>query len=258
MWLDPDHRGRRRRNGGGGSRCRSRRRGRCARPSRRWRPSRPRAGREGRRRGSRARTSRCGARCSGWDRAPGELGPSEQRTSPSGVWNCAAMMPGVPCGATHSTLTSSSGASTVSPSHSLTRAGRRRSPGRQGRTRASAPCSGAARPGVPLDEERQLRVGDQAVDADLLPRAARCRRGGGGCRWRPRARAGPRRRRCRRPPRPSPASRRRGRSGRGRPGRTAPCRTRGGPAPRRSRGRCCRPAAGSCCGCRSAGGRPRR
>ncbi len=32
-------------------------------------------------------------------------------------------MPGVPFGATHSTLTSSSGDSTVSPSHSLTRCG---------------------------------------------------------------------------------------------------------------------------------------
>ena len=40
-----------------------------------------------------------------------------------GVWNCAAMMPGVPLGATHSTFTSSSGDSTVSPSHSLTRCG---------------------------------------------------------------------------------------------------------------------------------------
>ena len=41
----------------------------------------------------------------------------------AGVWTWTAMMPGVPLGATHSTLTSSSGASTVSPSHSLTRCG---------------------------------------------------------------------------------------------------------------------------------------
>ena len=80
------------------------------------------------------------------------------------------MMPGVPLGATHSTLTSSSGASTVSPSHSLTRCG---SPAisRQAReTSPSAPVLGCSAVGdSPLDEERQLRVGDQAVDADLLP-----------------------------------------------------------------------------------------
>ena len=48
------------------------------------------------------------------------------------------MMPGVPFGATHSTLTSSSGASTVSPSHSLTRCG---SPAisRQASDQSSAP-----------------------------------------------------------------------------------------------------------------------
>ena len=65
-----------------------------------------------------------------------------------GVWNCAAMMPGVPCGATHSTLTSSSGASTVSPSHSLTRCG---SPAisRQAREKApSAPALGWSSAGI--------------------------------------------------------------------------------------------------------------
>ena len=55
--------------------------------------------------------------------AGADSGRGQTRTSPFGVWNCAAMMPGVPFGATHSTLTSSSGASTVSPSHSLTRCG---------------------------------------------------------------------------------------------------------------------------------------
>ena len=40
-----------------------------------------------------------------------------------GVLNCAATTPGVPCGATHSTLTSSSGPSTELPSQSLTRCG---------------------------------------------------------------------------------------------------------------------------------------
>src|SRR5690606_5639446 len=44
-------------------------------------------------------------------------------TIPLGVWMTAAMMPGMPLGATHSTLTSSSGRSTGSPSHSLTRCG---------------------------------------------------------------------------------------------------------------------------------------
>ncbi len=47
----------------------------------------------------------------------------QSRTRPPGVWICTAITPGVPCGATHSTLTSSSGASTGSPSHSLTRSG---------------------------------------------------------------------------------------------------------------------------------------
>ena len=80
------------------------------------------------------------------------------------------MMPGVPCGATHSTLTSSSGASTVSPSHSLTRCG---SPAisRQARENVAVGAVAGVQLGgdLPLDEERQLRVGDQAVDADLLP-----------------------------------------------------------------------------------------
>ena len=55
---------------------------------------------------------------------PVEHGRDRQtRTRPWGVCTCAAMMPGVPLGATHSTFTSSSGASTVSPSHSETRCG---------------------------------------------------------------------------------------------------------------------------------------
>ena len=47
----------------------------------------------------------------------------QMRTSPLGVWNWAATMPGVPLGATHSTFTSSSGWSTDWPSQSETRAG---------------------------------------------------------------------------------------------------------------------------------------
>ena len=47
----------------------------------------------------------------------------QSRTRPPGVWICTAITPGVPCGATQSTLTSSRGASTGSPSHSLTRSG---------------------------------------------------------------------------------------------------------------------------------------
>ena len=127
----------------------------------------------GRPRGSRSRTSRCGARCSGsagLPARPGHVARGQRRTRPSGVWICAAMMPGVPWGATHSTLTSSSGASTVSPSHSLTRSG---SPAisRQARENVAVGAVAGVQLGrdVPLDEERQLRVGDQAVDADLLP-----------------------------------------------------------------------------------------
>ena len=125
MRLDPGHRRRgRRRTAAGGSRCRSRGRARRGPPSRPARPSRTRAGRRGRRRGSRPRRSRCGARCSGWGECPRAGCESGQiRTRPRGVCTCAAMIPGVPLGATHSTLTSSSGASTVSPSHSLTRCG---------------------------------------------------------------------------------------------------------------------------------------
>src|SRR5690349_23471336 len=48
---------------------------------------------------------------------------SQSRTSPLGVWNETATMPGVPFGATQSTFTSSSGCSTGAPSHSVTRAG---------------------------------------------------------------------------------------------------------------------------------------
>ena len=120
---------------------------------------------------------------------------SDERTRPPGVWICTARMPGVPCGATHSTLTSSSGASTVSPSHSLTRCG---SPAisRQARENApSAPADGCSSPGV----SHWMKKGScgsamQAVDADLLPAqlgavgavpVARDRRGG---------RGGPRRR----------------------------------------------------------------
>ena len=42
-------------------------------------------------------------------------------TAPLAVSNVTDRMPGVPCGATHSTATSSSGFSTGSPSHSVTR-----------------------------------------------------------------------------------------------------------------------------------------
>ena len=54
---------------------------------------------------------------------PRLVGQGQMRTSPLGVCSWTATMPGVPLGATHSTFTSSSGASTVSPSHSLTRCG---------------------------------------------------------------------------------------------------------------------------------------
>ena len=144
-------------------------------------PSRPRAGRRGRRRGSRSRRWRCAARCWGWVWRPGfelaalapqppAIGRSQIRTRPSGVCSCAARMPGVPCGATHSTLTSSSGASTLSPSHSLTRCGSPAISMPASEMVPSAPADGwRSADDLPLDEERELRVGDQAVDADLLP-----------------------------------------------------------------------------------------
>src|SRR6478609_7657228 len=48
--------------------------------------------------------------------------PECQRvTAPLAVSKVTERMPGVPCGATHSTATSSSGFSTGSPSHSVTR-----------------------------------------------------------------------------------------------------------------------------------------
>ena len=92
------------------------------------------------------------------------------RTSPLGVWNFAATMPGVPLGATHSTFTSSRGWSTDWPSHSETRAG---SPAISRHSRETCAGGAGARVvagvDVPLDEERQLRVGLQALDAQLLP-----------------------------------------------------------------------------------------
>ena len=190
---------------------------------------------------------------------PGARPGRQTRTRPFGVRTCTASTPGVPCGATQSTLTSSSGASTVTPSQSLTRLG---SPAisRQAReNRWSAPalgcssageshsmkkgsCGSAMRPLTPICFHSQVRaVGAVPVAGARLATEALLEPGdvvdGHD---------------------PARASRRRGRSGRGRLGRTAPCRTRGGRAPRRSRGRCGRPAAGSCCECRTAGGRPRR
>ena len=112
----------------------------------------------------------------------GSVAGRQTRTRPFGVWNCAAMMPGVPFGATHSTLTSSSGASTVTPSHSLTRCGSPAISRHASDQSSLPPVDGCSASGLShCDEERQLGVGDQAVDADLLPAAARCRRGDGGC-----------------------------------------------------------------------------
>ena len=136
--------------------------------------SRTRAGRRGRRLGSRPRRSRCGARCSGWGACPqgaaAAEGSAQIRTRPRGVCTCAAMIPGVPLGAAHSTFTSSSGASTVSPSHSLTRCGVARDL-QAGQRVGAVGVEARVQLGrhLPLDEERQLRVCDQAVDADLLP-----------------------------------------------------------------------------------------
>ena len=246
-----------RRSAAGGTPSRTRGRARPGPPTTSARPSPRRRGRPGRRRGSPARTSPCAARCSGSGRC--REGGASDRTRPDGVWNCAAMMPGVPLGATQSTFTSSSGASTVSPSHSLTRCG---SPAISKQAREISPVGAGA--GVqrlrhrPLDEERQLRVGDQAVDADLAPRQLGAVGQVSVARAPTRGPAVARPPRCRRPPRPTPASRRRAPNAPAPPGRTAPCRTPGGRAPRRPRGRCGPPAAGSCCVSRTAGACPHR
>ena len=134
--------------------------------------------RRGRRSGSRARRSRCGARCSGSARSraagPPSAGarraPAQMRTTPSAVANRTATTPGVPCGATHSTLgvlerTLDAVAQPVAD------------PGRvagdlQGgdlHLAAAALAGVLVGRGLPLDEERQLRVGLQALDADLPP-----------------------------------------------------------------------------------------
>ena len=206
------------------------------------RASRPRRRRRGRRRGSRARTSPGGRQMFGL--AAGRPGATRRpprtqtRTRPFGVWNFAAMMPGMPCGATQSTLTSSSGASTVWPSHSLTRCGSPAISRQASEKSPSAPAEGCSASGLlPLDEERQLRVGDQAVDADLLP----LQLGAVG----PVPVAGRRlaaearstsvmsSTETTQPSQPPPSAVRRAR-----PGRTAPCRRPDGRAPRRFRGRC--------------------
>jgi hypothetical protein len=54
--------------------------------------------------------------------APDHAAGGQIVTAPLAVSNVTDRMPGVPCGATHSTATSSSGFSTGSPSHSVTRA----------------------------------------------------------------------------------------------------------------------------------------
>ena len=171
-----------------------------------------------------------------------------------------ATMPGVPFGATQSTFTSSSGCSTGWPSHSVTRAGSPAISSASSEMLPVEPVDGVQVGGSVshCDEERQLRVGLQTLDAQLLPEQL----GAVGAvpvaldRLAPEALL--ERVRCRRPRRPSPSSRRRARSARARPARTAPCRRPGGRAPRRARGRCRRSAGGSGCGYRSAGARHRR
>ena len=187
------------------------------------------------------------------------LDQRQMRTRPLGVWNFAATMPGVPLGATHSTFTSSSGCSTDWPSHSETRAGSPAISRHSSETSPVAPALGwLLGLDVPLDEERQLRVGLQALDAQLLPEqldavgavpvavdglaAEACLEGPDVV-----DRDDP----------AEPAAAERGAGAHGLAER-APCPRPGGRGPRRPRGRCRRSAAGSSCGCRSGDGCRRR
>ena len=93
------------------------------------------------------------------------------RTTPFGVANWAATTPGVPCGATHSTSTSSSGRvdGVAEPVADPVRVAGDLDGGRAA-TSPVAPALGCcSTAGLPLDEERQLRVGLQALHADLAP-----------------------------------------------------------------------------------------
>ena len=141
-------------------------------PSSGPRGSPARRGRRGRTRGSQL-VDPGGARC--WGSAPRRGGagspPAQMRTTPVGVLNWAATTPGTPCASTHATSTSSSG--TVDRRRRATRdpvAGRRRSRARRGGPAVGAAALGCSLAGaLPLQEERQLRVGLHALDADLLP-----------------------------------------------------------------------------------------
>ena len=92
------------------------------------------------------------------------------RTTPSGVVKLAATMPGVPLGATHSTSRPSSGCPTGAPSHCDTRLG---SPAISRPSERDPVARGGRRvmlgTALPLHEERQLRVGLQALHAELAP-----------------------------------------------------------------------------------------
>ncbi len=166
---------------------------------------------------------------------PDRRGQRQMVTSPCGVSNVTAIRPGVPCGETNSKSMTDEVLSAGRPSQSRTRSG---SPAIRSGPMVTSVCAsseGCGTPGLPLDEVGQLRVGLQPLDARAASSAARPRRGGVGSRARPRDPGGSRPRRCRRPGRPSPASRRPPRSGPERPARRAPCRWRGGRAPRRPR-----------------------
>ncbi len=197
------------------------------------------------------------------DRAPGKATGlrrrvRQTRTSPFGVWNCAAMMPGraVRGDPLDLDVLERRLDGLAEPLADPLRVTGDLEAG-QGPVGAAAGRRVQLVGAQPLHEERQLRVGDQAVDADLLPQqlgavgaVAVARDGLAAEALLDGAMSSTRR--------PSRASRRRGRSGRARPGRTAPCRRPGGRAPRPPRGRCGRPAAGPCCASRTAGGCHRR
>jgi hypothetical protein len=151
---------------------------------------------------------------------PGAASPDQIRTRPFGVWNWIATMPGVPCGATHSTLTSSSGGldGLAEPLADPVRVAGDLQAGK-GEVVGRRPSSG----GPPRGVSHWMKNG--SCGSAIRPLTPICFQissvpsGGAGSRRRTRGRGGSRRRRCRRPRRPSRASRRRGRSGRGRPGR---------------------------------------
>ena len=228
-------------------------------PVGRPRASRPRSARRGRRRGSRARRSPGGARCSGWGRpasrrarrdlVPDSAAFRRTRHRPDRASDPDEAVRGLDLrgddagGAVRGDpldLTSSSGASTVSPSHSLTRCGspaisrqaRENVAGRRRRSGAARPgsshsmkngsCGSAIRPLTPICFQRSSVPSGRCRLPATASRPSRCSTGGDVVDRHD-------------PAQPAAAE---GGAGPDRLAERAPCRTRGGRAPRRPRGRC--------------------